>query len=381
MKAAFVTEGDPFDVRRWSGLYYYIAKALADQGIVVDPIGPLHRKYETLLKCKEAVFRYGFRRRHPRDREPVIAKHYARQILERLRPDHDFVFSVGTLAIPYLDCPQPIFFWSDATFDTIVDFYPMYSNLARETIRTGNALEEAALRRSRLAIYSSDWAAASAISRYGMDPQRVAVVPFGSNLDIEVSHAEAEAAVAARDDALCRLLFIGVEWERKGGPLTIEIAKALNESGRRAELDVVGPWPRGEEAPPFVNRLGFVDKGTREGQEQLRQLLLRSHFLLLPSRAECSAVVLSEAAAHAVPVVATNVGGLPTIVRDGINGMLFERDASALEYAIYIDSVLSLPDRYRQLALSSYAEWCRRLNWQVGGAAVRALIETALDQS
>jgi glycosyltransferase involved in cell wall biosynthesis len=381
MRAAYVTSGDPSDVRAWSGTFHYIAKALAAQPISLDYVGPLKARYEALFKLKEGSHRYLLRHRHPRDREPFIARHYARQVASKLRPEHDLVFGVGSIPISYLECEQPIVVWSDATFAQIVDFYPMYTNVSAETIRNGNALEESALRRCRLLIYSSDWAAQSAVSDYGIDPARVAVVPFGSNMETELSSDEADAAIAARANRKCRLLFMGVEWERKGGDRAVEIARELNAAGLETELDVVGSWPRGGRLPPFINRLGFIDKGSPEGRRTLRDLLLAAHFLLLPARADCSPVVLNEAAAHALPSLATSVGGIPTIVREGVNGKLFARDASPAEYCAYVLQLFSDAERYRRLALSSLAEYQQRLNWRVAGATVHRLVEDALEPS
>jgi glycosyltransferase involved in cell wall biosynthesis len=287
------------------------------------------------------------------------------------------VFAVGTLAIPYLECEQPIAFWSDATWAVMVDFYPVYSNLSAQSLRHGHALEKAALEKSALAIYSSDWAARSAIDDYGLEPERVAVVPFGANMDGQLSDREADEIIAGRSDHVCRLLFIGAEFERKGGPLALRVARQLNEAGLATQIDVVGPWPAGTDVPPFARPHGFVDKSTPEGRELLRGLLHDAHFLLLPSRAECSAIVLSEAAAHAVPALTSRVGGSPTIVHDGVNGRLFDRDAGPDEYADFVQSVFGSP-AYRSLALSSLGESRRRLNWDVAGSRVRELVEGVL---
>ena len=377
IRTAYVTTGDPADVRSWSGLHLYISRALAAQGFTIDPLGPLKMKNERLLKAKEAWCRYGLRRRHPRDREPAVARAYAEQLAPRIRPEHELVFAVGTLAIPFVDCEQPIVFWTDATWAVMVDFYPVYSNLSAQSLRNGHALERSALERSALAIYSSDWAARSAIDDYQLDPERVAVVPFGANMDGHLADSEAHDVVAARGDQVCRLLFIAAEFERKGGRVALEVAKRLNAAGIPTHLDVVGPWPAGTDVPPFARSLGFVDKSTPSGRELLRGLLLQAHFLLLPSRAECSAVVLSEAAAHAVPALASSVGGSPTIVRDGVNGRLFDRDADPEQYAEFIQGVFGTT-AYLSLALTSFEEYERRLNWSEAGTRVRELVEGVL---
>ena len=377
MKVAFVTTDDPNDVRAWSGTYHFAAKALAAQAVDVDPIGPLAMEYEKLFKAKEGVYRYLFRRRHPRDREPFVARRYARQVEHRLRPEHDLVFSVGTLPLPYLECEQPIVAWSDATFASLIDFYPVYSNLAAESVRLGNELESQALRRCQRVIYSSEWAARSAVADYGIDAERIAVVPFGANLDTEPND-DVDAFVDRRNTDPCRLLFVGVEWERKGGDVAVDVVTLLNAAGLRAELDVVGPGPSDRRIPSFVNLHGYVDKSSANGRRVLGELFARSHFFVLPTRADCTPIVLNEAAAHAVPVLATSVGGIPTIVRDGANGMLFALDAPASAYSDYVLDVLSEKGRYRELALSSFDEYRKRLNWTAAGAEVRRLLDDVL---
>jgi glycosyltransferase involved in cell wall biosynthesis len=377
VRTAYVTTEDPRDVRPWSGLFLYIGRALAGQGFDIDPLGPLKKKNELYFKAKEGMYRFALRRRHPRDREPAIAKSYAQQLGRLIGPKHELVFSSGTLAIPYLECEQPIAFWSDATWALMIDYYPVYSNLSARSLRHGHTLEQAALDRSSLAVYSSDWAARSAVEDYGLPPERIAVVPFGANIEADLSPSQAEAAVAARDEHVCRLLFIGAEWERKGGPLALDVARLLNDAGIPTQIDVVGRWPAATDAPPFARPFGFVDKSSPAGRELLRTLLLEAHFLLLPSRAECSAIVLSEAAAHAVPALTTRVGGSPTIVRDGVNGRLFDRDAGPDEYVEFVGGVFGTP-AYRSLALSSVDEYRRRLNWDVAGSRVRELVGRVL---
>jgi glycosyltransferase involved in cell wall biosynthesis len=374
LNAAYVTTADPADVRGWSGTYHHVATALEAQGISLDYVGPLVKRYEQALKAKEGVYRYLLRRRHPRDREPLIARNYARQVAARLGPQHDLVFAVGTIPISYLDCVQPIVAWTDATFAGLVDFYPMYSNVSEATLRNGHAMEAAALHRCELAIYSSDWAASSAISDYGVDPGRVAVVPFGANMDTELSDDEAEAAVAARPGDACRLLFIGVDWERKGGDYAVAVAEALNAAGVPTTLDVVGSWPTRQTLPEFVNRNPFIDKTSEDGRRALRELMLGAHFFVLPARADCSPVVLNEAAAHALPALVSNVGGIPTIVRDEASGKLFSSYAEPSDYREYVLRVLAEPTHYRLLALGALEEYRSRLNWRVAGAAVRELV-------
>src|SRR5438128_250241 len=76
--------------------------------------------------------------------------------------------------------------------------------------------------------------------------------------------------------------------------------------------------------PDYVHNLGFVSKTTQEGRRRLDELFGSSHLLILPSRAEACAMVLAEANAYGLPCAATNVGGIPTAIRDESNGLIFD---------------------------------------------------------
>ena len=85
--------------------------------------------------------------------------------------------------------------------------------------------------------------------------------------------------------------------------------------------------------------------------------------------------MLCEANSFGVPCLATNVGGIPTIIRDGVNGKLFAVD-DARSIASAAGEIFRDPDAYNHLAESSFAEYESRLNWRVAGQTVRKLLES-----
>ena len=78
-------------------------------------------------------------------------------------------------------------------------------------------------------------------------------------------------------------------------------------------------------------------------------------------------MVLAEACAHGVPSVGTAVGGMATIVREGVSGRLFPLAAPAEQYATYI--VDTLADRVKYLELSRSARRLHEdeINWARAG--------------
>ena len=186
MKLAYVTTYDATDIKQWSGLGYYITESLKNQSLSIEYIGSLRGRYSLLSKIKRRLYGRFFHKTYLKDREPLILKNYASQVRERLSNlNSDIIFSPGTIPIAYLECNQPKVFWTDSTFAGMINFYPQFSNLCKETIKNGNAMEQSALERCSLAIYSSDWAAEIAIRNYKVNPSKVKVVPFGANIECE----------------------------------------------------------------------------------------------------------------------------------------------------------------------------------------------------
>jgi glycosyltransferase involved in cell wall biosynthesis len=373
MKIAYVTTYESSDRYAWSGSGNQILRSLQKAGFGVETIGGLgvSRVWSSISRLKGRYYSRFRSQQYRRDREPGILRGYASQAERQLRDlDHDLVFSPGTIPIAYLRTDKPVVFWTDATFSGMVDFYPGFSNLCPETIRNGNRMEQAALSRCHLALYASDWAARTAIESYDVDPSKVKVVPFGANMGDGRRSADIEQILDQRDRHTCKLLFMGVDWWRKGGDIAVAVADKLNNRGVRTELHVVGCEPPLPVLPEFVVNHGFISKGTAEGRRHLERLFSEAHFFILPARAECYGLVFAEASSFGLPSVASNVGGIPSAVRDGRNGRTFPLGEEPDAYCDYIEAMLASESDYRQLARRSFEEYVRHLNWDVAGRQV-----------
>lgn len=378
MRVAYVTTYDASDPHAWSGSASYIPRALRSSAIeteVIDKVdaGPM---LSYLLRAKALAYRRLLRREYQRDRSPAVAQRYARRVARRLEAAHcDAVLSPGTLPVACLDTDRPIAIWTDATFDGMVGFYPGFSNFCAETLRNGHRLEQQALSRCQLAIFSSEWAAATALRHYDIDAAKVKVVPFGANIDCRRTFQDVERIVQAKQYRVCKLLLVGVDWARKGGETALAVAQELNRRGIPTELHVVGCRPP-YEPPAFVKLHGFIGKSTEAGRAQFERLMTQAHFLMLPSTAECYGVVLAEASSFGLPSLATRVGGIPTAVRDRRNGMTFDLEADPAQWCDYIEGVFSSVQDYGALARSAFREYAERLNWRSAGEHVKRLLRS-----
>jgi glycosyltransferase involved in cell wall biosynthesis len=109
---------------------------------------------------------------------------------------------------------------------------------------------------------------------------------------------------------------------------------------------------------------------------KLITLYKQSNFFLLPTRAEASGLVFSEAAAFGLPVVTTDTGGITSIVRQGVNGITLPYSATAISYAKLIEEIFNDPSRYKHLAKAARQQYDETLNWDTWGNKVNQLIDS-----
>lgn len=388
MNIACVTNYDATTANAYGVRSYYMLQALSKEVESIEYIDTSKniKKYSFISLMISAKYRlyYKFLKKiYVHGRDALVLKEYANQIAKKLSTTNtNIVFSPLSPAsqpIAYLECKQPIVIWTDTTFAGVMNFYPGYnhSDMCKETIKDAIANERSALERCSLAIYSSEWAAKKAIEYYQISPSKVKVVPYGANLICNRDFNDIKNIVESRQANRCKLLFLGEDWYRKGGDIALQIAEELNKSGLNAELNVVGCIPPDEinnALPSFVRCFGYINKSTQEGAEKINKLLCESHFLILPTRADCTPNVIPEANSFGIPCITTDVGGIPTIIKNNVNGQTFSKEASVKEYCKYIFELFSNYNQYKSLSLSAFNEYQNRLNWRINTQNVKNLM-------
>lgn len=375
LRIGYAATQDARSVSTWSGTNLNILDGLsAHPDVEVELISPIGQKFRTIFlpfkyRAKFTKEFYGW------EREDLALRYFAATIERVVRKKNlDVIFSPGSIVGTRLKSTIPFVFWTDANFHGMLNYYS--TNMSRRTLRQGKRQEEMALRRAEFACYSSEWAAAGA-RKLAADPERVKVLPFGPNMRIEHAAQDVEAWIEKRRAAQakrCTLLFIGVDWIRKGGKVAVETARRLNEAGIPTTLRIVGCTPPGP-VPPFVELLGFIRKSEEAGYKRLIELYSTSDIFLLPSRAEAYGLVAAEAAAFGLPALVTETGGLTEIVREGVTGYRLPLEDDGTGFAEKAKLILGNYDAY---AKNAYAEYQRRLNWETSVGRLVELLKHAV---
>lgn len=371
MRVLMVAVEDARDITSWSGTPFHMRQGLIDAGVDLVDASPLRERFGLPFKAAQVARNALGRGYYSRLREPAILDGYASQVeraVARHRPD--LLLCPSTVPVARLEVGVPVVTWTDATFAGLVDFYPSYTSLSRRYARLGHAMERAALDRVALAVYSSDWAAQTAADSYGVPADRLAVVPYGANIE------DPGARPPVADDGVCRLLLVGRGWVRKGIDLAVRTAELLDSRGVPVSLDVVGSdAPPGCALPPYVTVHGPLEKDDERTAASLARLYASASFFVLPTRADCTPVVLAEAQANGVPVIASDVGGVPSMVQHGKSGFMVPLDGFVDAAAALIAEVWSARRAGQALRDGARRHYEEALNWRASTHSLLALLE------
>jgi L-malate glycosyltransferase len=151
----------------------------------------------------------------------------------------------------------------------------------------------------------------------------ITVVPNG----IEIEDYQNRLHKQERESPEKRILFVGRLDPVKGIPSLLRAIKIVCEVFPAAKLIVVGDGGEREHLESLADSIGIrnrVDFVGRTPHENIPDYLCQADVFVLPSESEGFPLVLLEAMACGLPIVATRVGGVPDIIEDGVNGYLVE---------------------------------------------------------
>ncbi len=381
MKILFINDKRHDDVKNWSGTTAHMAEMLEKLGHQVFYIDNLTGSF--FLRCfYRGVMSLLTGKQVKANREPAVLKSMARR-RDRVKRkyDYDLIFTPNSMCLCYLKDRKPSVLYTDATYGGMEGFYPNFTAVSARTSRYGNYHEKMALQTCSRIIYASRWAKQTAADCYGIPEEKMRVVPFGANLDGYLTEAEVEDAARNRwEQPEKEILFVGVDWERKGGPKALKALCLLRKKGWPVKLRIVGCSPSlTAEEKEAAEITGYSDKREKAGRERLRELYRKSFLFFMPSLYECAGIVYAEAAGWGLPSVAADAGGVSDIVLEGKSGRLLSADADAEAYAALLEQLLTDRDGYLELCRTAGICGRELFTWEHVGEQVDRILKEALD--
>ncbi len=362
MKICFLTKSDPEDKRSWSGIYYnmYINLKKTHE---VEWIGKVRfALWQSIILNAQYFYNKIVVGKIPLHNSK-FSRFYAQKLKTKLaNNNYELIFApVSSGLICYLDTAIPIVYLSDTTFQLMVNYYQEFTNLNLAKINKGNEIEKKALNNASKVIFSSQWAKKSAIDFYSVSPEKIFVSEFGANLLYEPCLKD----LNFDETEICNILFLGVDWERKGGQKAYETYLELRRRGFKCTFTIIGCNPKLALKDAGITILPFINKNNKQDFDKLYKILLQTHILLLPTKAECFGIVFCEASAFGIPSIATKTGGISSAIKEGLNGYLIDMNENEKKFADKIFSIFTDKEAFKKLRLSTRVQYESRLNWSV----------------
>ncbi|MCW7080736.1 MAG: glycosyltransferase family 4 protein [Candidatus Methanospirare jalkutatii] len=227
--------------------------------------------------------------------------------IEYLYDKCDLFLQTGWLPAIRSKPKKPRFIFVDFTMKLAEREYPPWAIFFSERDkRRWLELEAISYRNATIVFTSSDYVRNSIIKDYEVDEEKVVTVYEGANLE--------ELPIFAKEYDKKLILFVGREFNRKGGPTLIKAFKEVKKEIKDAKMIIVGSLP-------LVKDENIIVKGYISRDELLR-LYENASIFAMPSICEPFGLVFLEAMAYKTPCIGTTVDAMPEIIENGKTGFL-----------------------------------------------------------
>jgi colanic acid/amylovoran biosynthesis glycosyltransferase len=246
-----------------------------------------------------------------------------------------------------------------------VEFYDVTLNRLAEKVR-----------RARFVICISDFARSQLLGLAGEEHwAKVHVIHCG--VDVEAfSPPDRER----REEGPLRVLTVGRQVQIKAQAMLLYALADLRERGLDVEVTMIGHGPKHDDLRRMAAELGVSDRVTLTGaigQDEIRGYYRRADVFCLPSFAEGVPVVLMEAMAMELPVIATRVMGVPELVDHGVSGLVVPPAREDL-LADAIEALLRDPERRREMGRAGRTKVADEFNLRTEAGRLREVYRTEL---
>ncbi len=324
----------------WSGINTAVLRQLSKNNTVETCYSPAAHRLQKLLGMVSRVRYKLFGSRSNVYFNQYVSFLYRPALFtktSRFKPDLLLVLGSGSELL-HFNPTCPTYLVADANFHLLRDNYSLYTALTTHGAKNAAAVEKTTLKKYDYLFYTSDWALQSTAQHYPSLTQKLQPINFGSNIPDE---GFSSIAIPSEKGQLS-LLTVGIDYQRKGIDRSIALVKLLDCKGTIVGINVK------------------IDKQTKEGIVQMATYYKTAHFFVLLSRADCTPIVINEANSIGLPVIVSNVGGISSIVKEGVNGFIVETNGDAVAI---LESYIGNHEAYIALRKSTYEYYKKSLTW------------------
>ena len=370
-KIAFISATDPNNKKSWSGIYYQMLTNLQNNNVEVEVLGPIPSLFSKFLAVINKLTKLVFNKGYNYKNSILLSFIHSKYIQYKLgNKKYDYIFApAASTEVAYLHTNIPIIYCSDSSFGQLNEYYETYSSLFKFSVKESNYIEQKAILKASYLTYPSEWASNYVEKNYKTNCVPI-TIPFGANIEVESKQIIAKKINKSEPIII---LFLGVDWYRKGGEIVYETFLKLLDTGYNVNLIVCGCIPPVTHSK--IEVIPFLDKNKQKDLDIFIELLNKTHLLFLPSKAECFGIVFCEASAFGIPSITRNTGGISNAVYNGVNGYSLDENAIAEDYFNVIKKLIENESEYEKLSISSRKLYEDKLNWEKWACSVLEIIK------
>jgi glycosyltransferase involved in cell wall biosynthesis len=276
--------------------------------------------------------------------------------------------SFGIEPCLYIDGTLKEYFNGYSAFDT--------AGIEQAVVRRALVIEREGYENCRKIVVMSRRTASNVIQDYHVPQEKVYIVPPGANISERLlGRLDDRSERFPRADQKTLVVgFIGLYPERKGLPTISDAVQLLRHAGYDVRLHIIGKCPIEISKRDGVTYHGLIDKNDQ--MDRFLQILQNVDVGCMLSRAELTGIALLEFLRMGIPIIATDVGGIPDIVELGA-GRVVMPEIGAAELAQHFARLVDEPHCLAELQERA---WLRRKNasWR---RALRELNSVLNEQS
>jgi glycosyltransferase involved in cell wall biosynthesis len=359
---------DPYSPTTWSGSLAYLLKAMQHDDLLDTAHGihlPKLANYARLAKNfnpNRAVWRKHFYF------DPKYRKALTRAAA-RVPVSSPVLMQIGHMfSLPEAFPGRKCISYHDGNLAELLSSGFGLEGVSNMRIEQALEYEHDTARRMTAIFTFSEYLRHSFIHAYGVPAERVFNVGGGINLPQPPEPDSAKTYTAPR------ILFIGTEFVRKGGPQLLAAFKIVREKIPAAELHIVGPTAV-DNLPAGATLHGHLSKADPAQKQKLESLFRSASVFALPSLYEPFGIAPLEAMLYQLPSVLTNAWALREFVTPGVNGELVEK-GSTEDLGEKLTALLADPGRLATMGQSARETVLERYTWPAVAARMAKAIKS-----
>lgn len=353
---------NPYDENAWSGSSKYFFSECNKQGILHRAFGA---EVNNIIRIPLILKNFSLNKRLWRQKFYLDAQYYhllSKAISDQLTQEdlNCTLLQIGGIynLKPLINGKSRIFSYHDGNLAQAIKSPYFPKDISKKRIQKSLDYEKHVYENLDKIFTMSEYLKDSFINDFKIEEGKIRTIGAGVNLDVIPSTLK-------KDYEKKNILFIGIDFYRKGGIVLLQAFKIVRDIYPKAKLNIIGP--RNIRIPPEhslgVIYHGFLSKNKPTERKVFEKIMNDSSIFVLPSLYEPFGIAPLEAMVYEIPCIVTNAWAFPEMITPDINGDLV-KCGDANELAEKIVLLLENPDRLQAMGKAGRELVLKKFTWK-----------------